>query len=52
MALALLAEGIETDDPRRQVLSCGCDRGQGFWFSPALPADEFFALATRFPASA
>lgn len=52
MALAPLAEGIETDHQRRQILSCGCDRGQGFWFSPALPADEFFTLATRFPASA
>jgi diguanylate cyclase (GGDEF)-like protein len=47
LSVSPLAEGIETDQQRRNVLNCGCDRGQGFWFSPALPPDQFLELAMR-----
>ena len=33
-----LAEGIETEDQRRFLLEHGCELGQGFLFSRALPA--------------
>lgn len=39
-----IAEGIETEHQRRFLLDLGCTRGQGFLFSPAVPADEIARL--------
>ena len=37
----LVAEGIETEAQARALEQCGCSSAQGFYFAPALPADEF-----------
>ncbi len=36
----VVAEGIETAQDLDRARAWGCDRGQGFFFSPAVPADE------------
>lgn len=38
--LAITAEGIETDEQRSFLDDEGCDEGQGFFFSRALPAEK------------
>ncbi|MEX1080937.1 MAG: EAL domain-containing protein [Halofilum sp. (in: g-proteobacteria)] len=42
-----LAEGVESAAQLSQLLASGCVKGQGFWFSPAVPASEFIPLAMR-----
>ena len=44
LGLEVIAEGIETEAQREQLLELGCLRGQGFLFSPARPAAEWLAL--------
>ena len=38
--LGLVAEGIETEGQRQALIELGCSQGQGFLYSPALPAGE------------
>lgn len=45
LGLGLLAEGVETEAQRQQLLQMGCQYGEGYLLSPALPAAEF---ASRF----
>lgn len=40
----VVAEGIETPDQLTCLMQAGCDYGQGFLFSPAVPADTFLEL--------
>lgn len=40
LGLTITGEGIETADQRDVLLGQGCDQGQGFLFSRALPADH------------
>jgi diguanylate cyclase (GGDEF)-like protein/PAS domain S-box-containing protein len=42
-----LAEGIETEAEWRALLERGCERGQGFYFSRPVPADEILAIHRR-----
>ena len=44
LGLEPLAEGIETEEQRRFLLTHGCELGQGFYFSRPVPADEIPAL--------
>ena len=44
MNINLIAEGIETNEHRTQLLALGCDTGQGYYYSKPLPEDQFFAL--------
>ncbi|WP_164932043.1 EAL domain-containing protein [Janthinobacterium sp. 17J80-10] len=37
----VVAEGVETREQFEFLLENGCEEGQGFYFSPALPAGEF-----------
>src|SRR6185437_15080742 len=37
----LVAEGVETEAQARALMQRGCSSAQGFYYSPALPADEF-----------
>jgi EAL domain-containing protein (putative c-di-GMP-specific phosphodiesterase class I) len=36
----VVGEGVETAATRDRLLASGCDKGQGFLFSPALPPGE------------
>ena len=42
--LRVVAEGIETAAQRDILVENGCDDGQGYLYSPALPAEEFSLL--------
>ncbi|WP_370324913.1 EAL domain-containing protein [Euzebya sp.] len=44
LALATVAEGIETSGQARQVRSFGCDLGQGFLFGRPVPAADLTAI--------
>lgn len=46
MNLAVIAEGVETEEQLQILRSLGCDHIQGFLFSRPLPVDE----ATEYPA--
>ena len=43
LGLVTLAEGIETKEQLEFLHALGCQQGQGFLFSPAIPADEIAA---------
>ena len=43
----VIAEGIETQLQAAQLLTLGCTHGQGYLFSPPLPADLFEILLRR-----
>ena len=46
-SLKVIAEGVETAQQRDLLAAAGCDYGQGFLFSQAVPAEEFEALLKR-----
>ena len=48
--LRVVAEGIEDEDQRRELVRLGCDRGQGYLFSRPLPASELVLSYGRGPA--
>ena len=41
LGLKVVAEGVETDQQYQLLREAGCDYGQGFLFSEAVPAPEF-----------
>lgn len=43
----VVAEYVETPEQRQALLALGCDRFQGWLYSPALPANEFLAYLVR-----
>jgi EAL domain-containing protein (putative c-di-GMP-specific phosphodiesterase class I) len=43
----VVAEGVETQAQYDFLCDLQCDAGQGFFFSPALPAEQFAALVER-----
>jgi EAL domain-containing protein (putative c-di-GMP-specific phosphodiesterase class I) len=45
--MIMLAEGIETHAQLERLRNLHCDFGQGYLFSPAVPADEVEALLAR-----
>jgi len=48
LGLQVVAEGVEHEDVWRSLAAQGCDRAQGFYLSPALPAGEFVAWLKRY----
>lgn len=46
----VVAEGIETPEHFDRAVTWGCDRAQGYYFSPPLPVDEVEPLLQRAPA--
>ena len=44
LGLKVIAEGVETDNQRDLLAAAGCDFGQGFLFSKAIPPQEFEVL--------
>lgn len=52
LGLELVAEGIETPAQKDNLAQLGCDYGQGYWFSPPIPAGQtetYLALARALP---
>ena len=49
MQLKVVAEGVETEAQRDDLIARGCDLLQGFLFSRALPVAELDSLPARFP---
>jgi diguanylate cyclase (GGDEF)-like protein/PAS domain S-box-containing protein len=47
MEVAVIAEGVETQEQRDFLAALGCLKYQGYLLSPALPANEFEALVAR-----
>jgi diguanylate cyclase (GGDEF)-like protein/PAS domain S-box-containing protein len=45
----VLAEGIETEGQLLRLRHLGCELGQGYLFSPAVPANEVAAMLGRVP---
>jgi EAL domain-containing protein (putative c-di-GMP-specific phosphodiesterase class I) len=43
--LEVVAEGVETLEVFKRLQELGCELGQGFYWSPALPPDEFYQFA-------
>jgi EAL domain-containing protein (putative c-di-GMP-specific phosphodiesterase class I) len=46
MGMQIIAEGIERKDQVDALLGMGCQYGQGYLYSRALPADACSALLT------
>ena len=44
LKLEVVAEGIENLETLDQLIAMGCRFGQGIYWSPALPPDEFLAF--------
>ncbi len=51
LGLAVVAEGVETEEQRRLLLDQGCDLAQGYLFGLPMPADAFIAWWNRSPGS-
>lgn len=47
LGMTTLAEGVETLGQLERVRVLGCELGQGFLWSPAVPADEAAAMVGR-----
>jgi len=47
--MTMIAEGIETKAQLDRLIALGCELGQGFYFSPAVPADDVAAMLTSAP---
>jgi EAL domain-containing protein (putative c-di-GMP-specific phosphodiesterase class I) len=48
LGMKVVAEGVETADQARAVIELGCDEVQGFFFSKAVPPDEFLRWKAGF----
>jgi diguanylate cyclase (GGDEF)-like protein len=44
LGLEVIAEGVEHGDQYIELKNLGCNAYQGYFFSPAIPADELFLL--------
>lgn len=47
LGLAVVAEGVETDEQRAALLSMGCDVLQGYLIAHPIPADEVWPTIMR-----
>ena len=47
LKLDVVAEGVETEEQLQFLADHGCDRIQGYLFSPAVPADRCGEVLAR-----
>jgi EAL domain-containing protein (putative c-di-GMP-specific phosphodiesterase class I) len=47
MGVAVVAEGVETESQRNELLSLGCTYGQGYLFARPMPMDEFRVMTLQ-----
>jgi EAL domain-containing protein (putative c-di-GMP-specific phosphodiesterase class I) len=47
LGLRVVAEGVESCEAHERLAAMGCDHGQGFLYSRAVPAEEFEACIER-----
>jgi len=47
LGLEVTAEGIENEQVRDRLAQAGCDWGQGWLYSPAVPPDQLISLLNR-----
>ncbi|QYE37068.1 EAL domain-containing protein (plasmid) [Polymorphobacter sp. PAMC 29334] len=47
LGIEIVAEGIETSEQLRTIIANGCDMGQGYLFSKAVPSNEVDILTQR-----
>ncbi len=47
--MTMIAEGIETESQLERLRHLGCELGQGFLFSPAVPAGDVLPILTHVP---
>ena len=47
LGLEVIAEGIETQEQRRFLITQGCSKGQGYLFARPLPAEDFVEFLNR-----
>jgi EAL domain-containing protein (putative c-di-GMP-specific phosphodiesterase class I)/GGDEF domain-containing protein len=45
LGMQVVAEGVETVEQLERVVEAGCDRAQGYLFSPPIPAEVFARVA-------
>jgi diguanylate cyclase (GGDEF)-like protein/PAS domain S-box-containing protein len=50
LGIKVVAEGIETEEQERRLIELGCEFGQGFLYSRAVPAARVPALVARWSA--
>jgi EAL domain-containing protein (putative c-di-GMP-specific phosphodiesterase class I) len=51
LRLKVVAEGVETREQLDFLKTLGCDQYQGYYFSPAVPPQQFAQLLQRTPAN-
>ncbi|BBQ84160.1 TPA: EAL domain-containing protein [Kluyvera ascorbata] len=51
MNMAVVAEGVETQEQQRILTGLGCDALQGFWFSDPVPAEDIEVMLNNLPLS-
>jgi diguanylate cyclase (GGDEF)-like protein/PAS domain S-box-containing protein len=51
LGLKVVAEGLETEEQRQQLLDMGCDCGQGYLYARPVPAEAFEQLLQRHQAA-
>jgi EAL domain-containing protein (putative c-di-GMP-specific phosphodiesterase class I) len=47
LGLPVVAEGVETEETRDQLLALGCDYAQGYYVSRPLPPDRLISWIDR-----
>ena len=45
LGLQVIAEGVETEAQRLQLVELGCTRGQGFLFGHSMPSNHWLEIA-------